>query len=90
MCENPITWVAVKQDWEGKTNVTIRRDRHEKITDNIPVYRPGKASQDRVLRQIENQAIDHRISLGLVTGKFSVLLHLNLPPKRAPMINFDG
>ena len=82
MCVNPIEWVSVKQDLDGKPIVTVRRDRHENIVERVPVYHPGEASQQRVLRQIERQAGEHLISLnlGAITGKFSLLLHLNLPP----------
>ena len=82
MCVNPIEWVSVRQNWDGKPMVTVRRDHHENIIERTPVYYPGEASQQRVLRQIESQAGEHMISLnlGAVTGKFSLLLHLNLPP----------
>ena len=82
MCINPIEWVSVKQDLDGKPMVTVRRDHHENMVENVPVYHPGEASQQRVLRQIEGLAGEHLISLnlGAVTGKFSLLLHLNLPP----------
>ena len=92
MCVNPIEWVSVKQDWDGKPSVTIRRESPSRLNENTPHYRPREASQQRVLRQIERDAADHLISLNLgpITGKFSLLLHLNLPPKLAPMIHFDG
>ena len=82
MCVNPIEWVSVRKDYDGKPGVTIFRDSDNKTPENTPHYCPREASQQRVLRQIERLASDHRISLslGAVTGTFSLLLHLNLSP----------
>ena len=92
MCVNSIEWVSIRQDLDGKPSITIRRESHSRVIENASHYRPGEASQQRILRQIESQASEHLISLGLgpITGKFSLLLHLNLPPKLAPMIHFES
>ena len=83
MSANPIRWVLIMQDYDGKPLATIARE--STMSNGFPAaYEMTRSSQRCLLAQIEKQAGNRQISLnfGSLTGKLDLILHMNLPTAR--------